>query len=108
MPRLTKQDIEQRTKQGRSGRPWRRVQAQVFAEESHCWWCGQWVDQSLPGQTHPMGRTVDHVHPLWMGGDPHDRTNCRLAHRRCNTIRNNQLRGAQQRRESLSVDVAAL
>lgn len=97
-----------RTRQGRSGRPWRRVQDRVFAEETHCWICRRYVDQSLPGQTHPMGRTVDHIHPLWLDGDPLDRTNCRLAHRRCNTIRNNQLRAQLRGRETYTTDAARL
>ncbi|WP_329214818.1 HNH endonuclease [Streptomyces sp. NBC_01485] len=105
---LSEREIARRTKQARSGRPWLRVQTQVFAEETHCWLCHCYVDQSLPGTTHPMARTVDHVHPLWLGGDPLDRANCRLAHRRCNTARNNQLRAAQRPRPSHTVDAAAL
>ncbi|GHA01415.1 HNH endonuclease [Streptomyces echinoruber] len=108
MPQLSPQEIARRTRQARSGRPWLRLQAQVYAEETHCWICHRWVDQSLPGTTHPMGRTVDHVHPLWLGGDPLDRANCRLAHRRCNTARNNQLRAAQRPRPSFTVDTASL
>jgi 5-methylcytosine-specific restriction endonuclease McrA len=108
MPQLSAQEIERRTRQARSGRPWRRVQAQVFAEETHCWWCHKLVDQTLPGRTHPYGRTVDHVVPLWLGGEPLDRSNCRLAHRRCNTARNNELRAAQQPRPSFTVDAASL
>lgn len=108
MAQLTEQDIERRTKQARSGRPWRRLQSKVFAEETHCWICHTWVDQSLPGTTHPMGRTVDHVLPLWLGGAPLDRTNCRLAHRRCNTIRNNQVRAAQRPRPTFTIDAASL
>ncbi|MFB7736177.1 HNH endonuclease [Streptomyces sp. NPDC056112] len=104
----TSADIARRTRQARSGRPWLRVQAQVFAEESHCWICRKFVDQSLPGTTHPMARTVDHVHALWLGGDPLDRSNCRLAHRRCNTIRNNQLRAERRSRPSFTVDIADL
>ncbi|WP_079665262.1 HNH endonuclease [Streptomyces sp. 3214.6] len=105
---LTEQEIARRTKQARSGRPWLRLQGKVFAEETHCWICHRYVDQSLPGRTHPMARTVDHVHPLWLGGDPLDRANCRLAHRRCNTIRNNQLRAAQRPRPTHTVPAAAL
>ncbi|MFF9310092.1 HNH endonuclease [Streptomyces sp. NPDC014748] len=108
MPQLSEQEIERRTRQARSGRPWRRVQAQVFAQETHCWICHRYVDQSLPGTTHPMARTVDHVTPLWLGGDPLDRANCRLAHRRCNTVRNNQLRAAHRPRPSFTVDVRSL
>lgn len=107
MPQLSEQEIARRTKQARSGRPWQRLQAQVYAEETQCWWCRKWVDQTLP-RTHPMGRTVDHVVPLWLGGEPLDRSNVRLAHRRCNTIRNNQLRAAKRPRPSHTVPAAAL
>lgn len=88
----------------RSGRPWRRVQALVFADETHCWICGTWVDQSLPA-VHAWSRTVDHVHQLRDGGDALDRANCRLAHRGCNTGRANKLRAkGKARRGQLIVD----
>ncbi|MFI6249035.1 HNH endonuclease [Streptomyces sp. NPDC051016] len=108
MPELSQQEIARRTAQARSGRPWLRLQAQVYAEETDCWICHRYVDQALPAQTHPMGRTVDHVHPLWQGGEPLDRANVRLAHRRCNTIRNNRLRAAQRPKASHTVPASAL
>ncbi|UNZ22190.1 HNH endonuclease [Streptomyces sp. 891-h] len=95
-----------RVRRGRSGRPWDRVRARVFAEETHCWLCGRWVDQSLP-MTHPMSRTVDHLQELWQGGDPLDRTNARLAHRRCNSIKSNQMRG-ERRGDVVIVDASSL
>lgn len=100
-------EVVRRTRQGRSGRRWARLRAQVFAEETHCWWCGRWVDQALPKE-HPMSRTVDHVHQLGMGGAPRDRSNLRLAHRRCNTIKSNQLRAAARPREVYSIKTDAL
>jgi len=93
---------------GRAGTAWWNVQAQVYAEETHCWWCGEWVDQSLDGRTHPMARTVDHVRELWEGGDPLDRANCRLAHRRCNSIKSNQARARKKPRAVHSVRAASL
>ncbi|MFJ6730005.1 HNH endonuclease [Streptomyces sp. NPDC091281] len=108
MHQLTEQEIARRTRQARSGRPWLRLQDQVFAEETHCWICHRYVDQVLPGRTHPMARTVDHVRPLWLGGEPLDRGNCRLAHRRCNTARNNRLRAAQRPRPHHTVPASAL
>lgn len=93
---------------GRAGTAWLRVQAQVFAEETNCWLCRKWVDQSLDGRTHPMGRTVDHVLELWQGGDPLDRANCRLAHRKCNTAKSNRLRGRRRTQPSYTVDAATL
>jgi 5-methylcytosine-specific restriction endonuclease McrA len=92
---------------GRAGTAWWKVQAQVFAEETDCWWCGKWVDQQLP-RTHPMGRTVDHVLEMWQGGDPLDRANCRLAHRRCNTAKSNQVRAKARPKQSFAADVASL
>lgn len=93
---------------GRAGTAWWKVQAQVYAEETDCWWCGKYVDQSLDGRTHPMGRTVDHVQEMWQGGDPLDRANCRLAHRRCNTAKSNQLRAQVRPRASFAADAASL
>ena len=69
-----------------SGRPYRRTQAQVFAEETHCWLCGEWVDQRLP-HNNPKARSLDHVTPLARGGHPTNRANARLAHRDCNSER---------------------
>jgi 5-methylcytosine-specific restriction endonuclease McrA len=92
---------------GRSGTAWLTVQAQVYAEETHCWLCRKHVDQELP-RTHPMSRTVDHIHEMWQGGDPLDRQNCRLAHRRCNTIKSNRLRGRSRPRTGFTINAAAL
>lgn len=90
---------------GRAGTAWNKLRAQVFAEEAECWWCNQYVDQDLP-RTHPMSRTVDHVVELWQGGDPVDRANCRLAHRRCNTRKSNEMRARPKRR--FTVDASGL
>ena len=92
---------------GRAGTAWWKVQAKVFAEESHCWICGKWVDQELP-RTHPMSRTVDHVIELWQQGAPTDRANCRLSHRRCNTSKSNRARAKGRPRASFTASTAAL
>lgn len=92
---------------GRSGTAWFKVQAQVYAEETHCWWCGEYVDQTLPA-THPMSRTVDHVHPLGMGGAETERSNLRLCHRRCNSIRSNKMRAKVRPRPSFTSDSSSL
>jgi hypothetical protein len=56
-----------------------------------------------------MGRTVDHVVELWQGGDPTDRGNCRLAHRKCNSEKSQQKRQAKRRpNPGFSMDVSAL
>jgi 5-methylcytosine-specific restriction endonuclease McrA len=77
---------------GRVGRPWRTIQAVVFREETHCWLCSDWVDQTLPPGT-PWSRSADHLIQLQHGGPGNSRANCRLAHIRCNTARSNTLRG---------------
>lgn len=83
----------------------REVRATILAEESDCWLCGTPVDKSLtmawgrhgprcPGEgcagcvPHDMRAEVDEVVPRKHGGDPLDRANCRLAHRKCNRDRN--------------------
>lgn len=77
-------------RRGRGGRPYRRLQARVFAEETHCWQCLRWVDPDLP-PNHDWARSLDHVIPLALGGDPLDRANARLAHRWCNTSKGSRL-----------------
>jgi 5-methylcytosine-specific restriction endonuclease McrA len=95
---------------GRSGTAWTKLKAQVFAEEEVCWWCRKWVDQTLPRE-HRMSRTVDHVVELWQGGDPLDRANCRLAHRRCNSSKSQKQRtrpGSRTRVSAFSVNASDL
>lgn len=92
---------------GRSGTAWTKLKAQVFAEETHCWWCHKPVNQALP-RTHPMSRTVDHLVELWEGGDPLDRTNLRLSHRRCNSRKSIKRRGKGRSPAGFSVDAADL
>lgn len=75
-----------RERAGRSGHRWRKLREQVLAEETHCWLCHEWVDQSaLYGQ--PGAPEVDHVVAIRDGGDPWDRANLRLTHRACNRRR---------------------
>lgn len=71
---------------GRRGRPWRRLCAEVYRTETHCWICSGFVDQSLPWRD-DWARSVDHVIPLSLGGPPLARWNVRLAHRSCNVTR---------------------
>lgn len=92
---------------GRSGTAWNKLRAQVFAEETHCWICRRWVDQTLD-RRHPMSRTVDHVQQLGMGGEPLDRANCRLAHRKCNTQKSNQVRAKRRPKSALTVAASDL
>lgn len=60
----------------------------VKAQEDSCWICGGPVDTSLPHGL-PNSPEVDEVIPVSLGGDPLDRSNCRLAHRLCNVRRGN-------------------
>lgn len=71
----------------RGTRAWRRLRERVYAEETHCWRCGIYVDQSLPAR-HPMSRTADHLDAVALGhaGVP-DRSRVRLAHWTCNSRR---------------------
>lgn len=76
-------------------RSWRRRAEIVYATQTHCAWCGQWVDQTLP-PTHPMSRSADHIISVADGGDP-DQPTLALMHRRCNTAKEN-LRRRRRRR----------
>ncbi|RKT82730.1 HNH endonuclease [Saccharopolyspora antimicrobica] len=71
--------------QGRKGRPWRRVIAQLKATNRTCWLCGHAIDVDLP-VTHPLSFTADHIAPRSRGGAP-TLDNVRPAHRRCNSQR---------------------
>lgn len=75
-----------RTKHGRTGgRPWRRRRDHCVNDprNTHCAWCGHWVDKTLPG-TDAWGPTANHVHLLALGGsEMHGQLE--LMHNRCNT-----------------------
>ena len=66
---------------GRKGRPWRKVQAEVYAEETHCYFCGRYVDQTLLNFRGSLARSVHHLIPPDVAPElAHDRGNLRLAH----------------------------
>lgn len=69
---------------GRHGQAWRKLRAQVIAEETDCFRCGAEVDKSLkwPDSNSP---SADHVKDIRDGGAPLDRDNIRLAHFGCNS-----------------------
>jgi 5-methylcytosine-specific restriction endonuclease McrA len=77
-----------------SGRPRRRLVAQVRMEEPNCWLCGYPIDLTLP-PSHFMSSTVDEVIPRSRSVDRRraalDRANCRHAHRLCNSQRGNSM-----------------
>jgi len=68
-----------------------QVRARVLREEDDCWLCGLPVDKTLPPHL-PGSPEVDEIVPVSLGGDPIDRTNCRLSHRLCNVRRGNGTR----------------
>lgn len=70
-----------------------QVRAQVLREEDDCWLCGLPVDKTL-GPYLPGSPEVDEIIPVELGGDPLDRGNCRLAHRKCNHKRGQELKAA--------------
>ena len=70
----------------RGGRPRTRLVRHVHQRENRCHLCGLEVDMGLD-PNHPLGRSVDELVPIADGGDPLDPTNCRLAHRCCNSCR---------------------
>ena len=62
------------------------VESRVKAEESVCHLCLEPVDKTLPVGV-PGAAEVDEIVPVSRGGDPLDRSNCRLAHKSCNSRR---------------------
>ena len=68
----------------------RQLRARVLAEEDTCWLCEAPVDRTLK-TPHPMSPEVHELIPVSKGGDPLDRSNCRLTHRRCNQRQSDRL-----------------
>lgn len=70
---------------GRTGRPWIRLKAEVFARRRPCCRCGQPIDYTL-AYPDPNSKSVDHYpHPL--STHPHlaeDPANLAAAHLHCN------------------------
>ena len=96
------------------------LRRQVLAEESDCHLCGEPVDKTLtwdwgkhgkrckgegcPGCVpHPMRAEVDHITPISKGGNPYDRSNAHLSHRRCN-----RAKGAGRKPEPMPVELFPL
>jgi 5-methylcytosine-specific restriction endonuclease McrA len=77
----------------RNGHRRRQLRKRVLGEEDCCWLCGRVVDKDLHWLD-PWSATLDEVTPISRGGNPLDRDNVRLAHRRCNRLRGN---GSRQR-----------
>lgn len=68
----------------------RQLVERVKREESICWLCGRDVDVTLR-TPHPLSPEVHELIPVSKGGDPLDRNNCRLTHRRCNREQGDRL-----------------
>src|SRR5690606_11073106 len=94
----TKARVDVAKWQGRKGRPWRRIVAQLKTTDRTCWLCHHPIDIDLP-VTHPLSYTVDHVVPRSRGGAP-TLDNARPAHRRCNSRRGNRAPRAEPMRTS--------
>lgn len=70
---------------GRKGRPFRKAQAQVYAEETHCYFGDGHVDQALANYRSSRARSVHHLIPPDIAPElANDRANMRLAHLGCN------------------------
>ena len=78
-----------------------QVRRQVLREEHDCWLCGEPVDKTLPPFL-PGSPEVDEVVPIAEGGDPIDRSNCRLSHRLCNVRRGQQTKAALKAKRKLA------
>ena len=66
----------------------RALRARILREEHTCAICGQPVDKNLKTPD-PWSPEIDEITPISLGGDPLDRSNCRLTHRICNIRRGN-------------------
>lgn len=71
---------------GRKGRPFVRAQRQCFAEETHCYLCGNYVEQDLVNYRSPRARSAHHLIPPDVAPElANDRGNLRLTHLGCNS-----------------------
>jgi hypothetical protein len=93
----------------RGTRAWRRLRERVYAEETHCWRCDKYVDQTLP-RMHRMSKTADHVDAIANGGaGVPDRSRVRLAHWTCNSSRGTGRNKAEPtKRTTLSVSLDSI
>lgn len=75
-------------RRGRSGRPYRRTKAEVFANETHCRRCGRPVNMALPykdpitGKVNRWSKSYGHKVELDRNGNPYVGG---LEHLHCNT-----------------------
>jgi 5-methylcytosine-specific restriction endonuclease McrA len=63
---------------------WRRARAAAIAAAGGvCQLCGNALVPGAPRNS-PAETVIDHVLPLYLGGDPYSLANLRATHRRCN------------------------
>ena len=62
---------------------WKRLRLEVLALATHCAHCGRPLRHDLKAP-HPLSPSLDHIHPVALGGDPFDRGNVRAMHFGCN------------------------
>ena len=71
---------------------WQKLAATIKARTPLPWTCHichRPINPNLTGD-HRWGPTIDHIQPISRGGEPYDPHNLALAHRWCNTSKNNQ------------------
>jgi hypothetical protein len=94
-----------RYRRGRSGRPYERAKARVFATETHCARCGRWVDKALPhrdpvtGRVNIWSKTFGHTTELDAGGHP---LHGHLEHLHCNVVAGAEYGNAKRARRAAS------
>ena|SRR3990170_4309391 len=92
-------------RRGRSGRPWERFKAHVYATETHCIICGEPVDMTLPyrdpitGRVNRMSKSVDHTTELDADGHPYVGHLAHLAHNASKGARYMNAKRARRRRQ---------
>lgn len=69
---------------------YRAARKKILMAQDTCAICGQPVDKSLP-RTDPMSPTVDHIISPKHGGHPWALDNLQLAHRRCNSLKQDKV-----------------
>jgi hypothetical protein len=84
---------------GRTGTPFRRAQAQCFAEETHCFFCGEYVDQTMANYRDRKARSVHHLIPPDVAPElANKRVVMRLSHIGCNASYGRGAYGGPRRR----------
>ena len=92
-------------RRGRSGRPYRRAKADVFANETHCRRCGKAVDKTLPykdpvtGKVNTKSKSYGHKVELDRGGNPYVGG---LEHLGCNVAAGARYINAKRSRKNLA------